>query len=604
MTNQNNQSAQFTPQSYTSGSNNVDLFASNQSFYQSSGQPRYYYRVQSTGQRGKYKGELIIYDFRGGTNLRFGDFNRDFDRTQYDVFDKLDTRFPGTLILPLRTTTAATPDPTGTVVGMSWERIFGRLMIGAGDGNGASLFRETSATNPAIEATAYNAGSAVTALDGIVMGGATATRKLLVSRAGAAPQLISDVDGTVDSTGHADLNPCWGACQTFLNNDSVLFYADNGIYISPKTAAISDAPTLTLSNIADGGFWLDNKPFRVGNGPYRCYLAVPRQDTSGGMVPFSTTGDFEILSVNQEGFDPVPVNFPTLAKITWAGRFRNGIIATDNYKLVYFDGSSYLEGHPFAHQNISTTTENQIAGVWVVNHDIYIRSRSVSASSQYAVTMYWSVDTEAWHFVSTDGTGTSAPTGCRSRGLPWSFNSQFYKYLHVYESGTWIRQPWVETNENPFFLQMDSSSGTAFEFENNGDSVSTIWNLPGLEGKPKALTAITVMGDLYHGDAADNTTAGYVEITVGGNGSVNDGGRSAKFYPPTDIAWSNVSQRRTFSPTEVFDKLTVTVALQQGSGGTDPTFYTMNPMPIKIEFVAWEYPTPAIGEMPSLPLTH
>jgi hypothetical protein len=595
MTNENpvtDNQVTFTPQKYNPGALNIDLFAPHQSFYQSPDNPRYHYRVQSTGERSKYKGELIIYDFRGGTGLEYGDFNRDFDRFQFES-DGLDTRFSRMLLLPLKITSATSPDPSGTSVGMSHERIFGRLMIGVAAGNGASLFRETSTTDPTIEATAYNAGSAITALDGIVSGGATAARQLLISRAGGVAQLISDVDGTVATSGHADLNPCWGACQTFLNSDTILFYADNGIYALDKTQAISTAPTLTMSNLPDGGYWLDNEPFRVGNSPYRCYLALPKQDTSGGMVPLGTTGDFEIVSINQEGFDPVPVNFPQLPKITYAVRFRTGIVATDNYDISYYDGQQYIHTSPFAQKDIGGgAAPNLITGLWVIGEDLYAR---IQFSTTVYFTMMWDVDTNAWHFVSTDITSGS-PEYPRSRGLPWSFNSGItYRYMHVYENGSWRRQQWTTLEQNPYFLQEGGNdSGVSFEFHTDGNIRSTAWDLPGLEGKPKAITAITFMGNLYDGDAVNNTTVAEVGVTVGG--------RSATFKKPASNQWKDISQRVEFAPTEVFDKLRLDLDITQGSGGTNPDNYTPNALPIKIEFIAWEYPTPGIGQMPSLPL--
>ena len=122
MTNDNK--VTYTPQAYSQGSLNVDLFGPHQSFYQSRDQPRYHYRVQASGERGKYKGELILYDFRGGTGLTYGDFNRDFDRSRFDIENsQADARFSRFLTLPTKTTTKTYPDYSGTSTGMSHERI-------------------------------------------------------------------------------------------------------------------------------------------------------------------------------------------------------------------------------------------------------------------------------------------------------------------------------------------------------------------------------------------------------------------------------------------------------------------------------------------------
>jgi hypothetical protein len=830
MTNENpvtDNQVTFTPQKYSPGALNIDLFAPHQSFYQSKEQPRYHYRVQSTGERGKYKGELILYDFRGGTGLTYGDFNRDFDRSAFTLDNVADTRFSRFLTLPMKTSTSATPDPAGTTIGMSherfnfpslisgglvayydfedasgnlldnvgsndltetdgtiasvagkvgnardferadteyfaaadaaWNSITGNLtitawinaetasgifqgivskltvagdqvsyllgindlgevtfevstdgtrtssavfeqvnstpisastwyflvgrrregvnvglsvnagtevtatlaggifdgtaafeigaynvnasnfdgiidevgvwnrvltddevdwlynsgsgrsyaditgfsgtseprtMIASGSNAGASLFYEGVA--PEIVATPYNPGSAITALDAIVIGGATVSRKLLVSRAGGVSQLISEANGTVSVSGHADLNPAWGSCQTFLNNDTILHYADNGIYAHTKVQALSDAPTLTLSNLADGGYFLDNEPFRLGNSPYRCFLALPKQDAPTGMVPFGDTGDFEIVSINQEGFDPVPVNFPMLPKIVWAGRFRNGIVATDGLTIAYYDGETYFHTSPFGQRLTRDVDALSIVGAWVIGNDLYIRvSEALLNTTFNHVTMMWDFDTLAWNVTSIDSNDTSDGTPPRARGLPWSFNSSTSRYMYIYEAGSWKAQSWTYLEENPFFIQEDGSLLGAQEYEASAGVTSPYWELPGLEGKPKAITAITFMGDLVTGNASDNTTPTQVVVTAGG--------RTATFKSPADSDWIG-TQRIEFKPDEVFDRLRMTITGTQGSGGTKPTYYTPNMLPVKIEFIAWEYPTPNIGQMLSLPL--
>jgi hypothetical protein len=797
----------YTPPAYSQGSLNIDLFANHQTFYQSPNNPRYHYRVQATGERGKYKGELIIYDFRGGTGLTYGDFNRDFDRSAFSVDNQADARFSRFLTLPMKTQTSTTPDPTGTSIGMSHERIAwstlssmvafwpldelsgnaidahaafdltdtntvttsggwrqftranserftiadsadlslgsgvqftiggfvrfdtaganrmdfcgkndgaspefvflllntgsfqfqfwdtggtqrvlgdggfgavstatsyhvmatydgttltiyingaaettstalvggvrdgaGAFQLGAANstnhldggmkqwvfdkrcysatevaahaagltyaslantnsglviGSGESLLYEAAASDDLVT-TSYLPGSAITATDAIVLGGATATRKLLVGRTGGVAQLLDPATGLVSTTGHADLNPCWGACQTFLNNDTVLFYADNGIYALAKTAALSDAPTLTLSNLADGGYFLDNEPFRLGNSPYRCFLALPKQDTPGGMVPFGDTGDFEIVSINQEGFDPVPVNFPMLPKIKWAGRFRNGIVASDGLTIAYYDGETYFHTSPFGQRLTRDVDVLEITAIWTIGGDLYIRiSESLLNTTFNHVTMMWDFEALAWQVTSIDSNDASVGTPPRSRGLPWSFNSSTSRYMYIYEAGSWKAQSWTYLEENPFFIQEDGSLLGSQEFEASAGVTSPYWELPGLEGKPKAITAITFMGDLVTGNASDNTTPTQVVVTAGG--------RTATFKSPADSDWIG-TQRIEFKPDEVFDRLRMTITGTQGSGGTKPTYYTPNMLPIKIEWIAWEYPTPNIGQILSLPL--
>lgn len=392
---------QVTPQTYGNKGQTPDLFGYTAQFSQrSEGGPRYRYKVSRAGPPGMYKWELIQYDFRGGLNKQTGDYDRDFDRLASST---IDTRFERTAVLPLLTTAATTPDPTGNIVGIHHARVFNTLVIGMGSAANSSLFKETSKTDPTIAAISYSPSSNITCLHPININGATTAEMLLVGRTGASPQVLSDASGTVNATGHADFNPCWGIVSTFTNDDLILFYADNGIYALDRTQAITAAPTLTLSNIPDGGFAIGLHT--LGNTPYRCYWAFPKQDNTTGVLAFTAEADFDIVSTNVEGFDPVPLKFdPYLTKVTWASIYRQGIVASDGFRVIWHTGTEIIDTGIFEDPIANSDVTYRIRGAWVIGGDLYARCATTVSTNGVGTreyyTMWFDPAAQAWHRVS------------------------------------------------------------------------------------------------------------------------------------------------------------------------------------------------------------
>ena len=171
------------------------------------------------------------------------------------------------------------------------------------------------------------------------------------------------------------------------------------------------------------------------------------------------------------------------------------------------------------------------------------------------------------------------------QGLPWS-GERGREYIYVYEHGTWVTQEWTRPGVNTYFKRQTAgaSVATGKQFTSGGGALTTpLFDLPGLEGKPKAVDRITFMGNL-EASATDNTSHATCTVAVGGI--------SASFV--ANHAFPETAKVAKFDATTVFDKLQMTLTGTPGTGGTDPNRYTPNFVPVKIEGYSWE----PIGRLP------
>ena len=561
------------------------------------GPPSYHYTREGIGP-GVWRWEIICYEFRGGLNKQAGDYNRDFDRLSSST---LWTPSPRTVCLPPLTSATATPDPTGNLVGLHHARIFDTLIMGMGSGANVSLIKETSATDPTPTAITFSPASAITCLTPVVANNVLTAKQLLIGRAGAVPVLHTDAAGSASGTAyHADFNPTWGAIQTFINNDLILYYANAAIRVQEKTALISAAPVVTLASIPNGGKAIGLH--KLGGSPVRAYWWSPEtSNTTGGLTQGSEARGY-VWSTNAEGFDPVPLNLsPFLNYVACADIYRHGIIATDGERLVWHTGDGILDMAIFEDMPADSNFVYRIRGWWTRSgNDLYVRtSKSVAtggSGSALLQTFYFDPDTLAWHQVSATVTSDDSILPGQG-GLPWSDQTG---YLHSYEEGSWRRMKTPPPGVNPYGLRKTAGAAatTGFPYAASGILTSTSWELPGLEGKPKEVVGCEFMGNLEAGSPTDATTPASVAIAV--KNVLGDFVTIASFGP--NHTFIGVSEQAGERERPLIDKLQVRVTATQASGGTDPTLYTMNCVPFKLWGYAYdEEEAPPLSVMPRMP---
>lgn len=519
---------------------------------------------------------LELRDLRGGLGRQTGDFDRDHDRTADST---LDTRHYRHLILPFLKTEAATPDPNTFEV-LSSEDIFGLKMIAIGDGTG-SLFKETSATNPAIVATTYaaGAGTPISCLHAVNWASATTAKHLLVGRIGAAAQTISAADGTVAATCHADVNTLWGAVPTFLPQLPILLYANGAIRKVNGTSAANTQPTIVSANRPNGGYAVGG--LQLGGGTWRAYFVEPDENQASSMLTLSNEDFGKIIHYNSEGSDPNPLDMGIRIIQAVAVPDLQAIVAHDFKRVILHEGARKRDLRIFEGRPSNSNYDLRVTSLGANGPEIIAQiSKWVNDDNTHWFEA-WSPITGAWHKISAEEqeTGSTSNRGfVPLGGLPLSKATRF---MHTYDlDAAWERMYVATYGDNPFLLHRKTAStstaGTGQEYESTGTWTSPYLELPGLEGFPKAVSRIIFMGDV---DAGGTTsTPATVVWTAGGMG----GNRS--FI----TGFQNKRQVQDFpNNTHVFYQLQMTCTATRQSGGTDPTRFTPNALPVIVEGYAW-----------------
>ncbi|MDZ4250771.1 MAG: hypothetical protein U0990_11905 [Candidatus Nanopelagicales bacterium] len=535
------------------------------------------FRTFRTSVNGVVGFELVLRDQSGGLNALDGDFDVIGSRSRAS---SLDTRYPRYLTLPPLLTTQAAPDPGGTITGLHHANIFSTCIIGMGasafsDGVSASLFKETSATNPTLVGIDYTATSSITCLQPVNLGSATVAKMLLVGRLSDPAQLLSDATGTVNATLHTDVEPLWGAIPTFLPELPILLYANGAIRILNGSAAATTQPTVTLSSVPNGGYALGLLPF---GGPWRAYWVWPTANNASGLL--NTEGSGVIVHTTQEGTDPYPLMLPMLRFVRYAAIVpgRQALVASDDEIIVVHDGQTIRNTYWASEREPDSDIQQEIRGFFVKDSDVYVmgtRRKSDFTSASPNTTIFieqldWR--TMTWHRVSAEVTlSVGGRVGPIAGSLPVSSGSGFSHY-HV--DGAWYRQ-WQPFPGGEFLTPFHArqtagaaaASGKAAAA--SGTWTSPYWNFPDFNGYPKEVTEIVFGGRIEN--VGSPTTAGKVVVTAGG--------RTATF----GTGFTDEHQVSTFPGIgDLWDTLQMTVAATQQSGGTDPTRANINAFPITI----------------------
>lgn len=474
---------------------------------------------------------LELRDLRGGLNKTYGDWDTDWDRGSSST---LDTRFPRTLCLPMQgATTSATP--TGNLSGFHSSFIYGNQYFALGSGNDVSLWKETSATNPAPTAitgvgSAGRPGAVVCSLSNIVIGGSNNAQALLIGLVGAVPILMTDAAGTLSGTAFdAALNSCYGAIQTPLNNRSIVFLAGAAGSHGWKTLAASDAINTTPVNSAlaqpRGGYAAHPVPFRLGNGPLRLWWGMPYEETPNGVLLFGTEKLHRIVSTNIEGTDPQDedVGLKGVLQYVCIPGYA-AIAAHDGERMVLYRGDSAPQDlRLFEDREPNSDRTFRLRRMYVNGPELVYEVNYIASTNGTGDTQSWweayHIETGAQHQISavTTHSGVTGVVGPLTPGsAPISKNTNFAQH---YANTAFRRLEMVPYGYNPHKLLRQTSgagSSTGSSFEATGTWTGPYLELPGLEGLPKIISRIVFLGDAESAGTA--ATAGYVTTTCDGMG--------------------------------------------------------------------------------------
>jgi hypothetical protein len=528
---------------------------------------------------GVYGWELYISSLSGGLGKVYGNFGMDGDRA---LDSSLDTRFPGSLLLPSLTTfTALTP--TGTRITSSID-IFSTFAIGIGDETDDCLYIETSSSNPLLSARAYNPTGNITALARIVVGGVTAQERLAICTDGGVVDLVNDLAATPTDAGanmNAVTNPCWGMTQTPINDD-ILIYANTNLYILAKAAAMGDAPTASGVTPPNGGTLLGMK--KIGGTPLVAWMEWPRQNRT---TPMSTNEYRRLMHVHLDGTDPQEVPLPLPANRQGAAFWRDGIVVASVVagvpRIVYWDGQA--DELPFLTERDPLVGGNYSAiRFYVRDADLFVevnRFAAGTANDQRWIEWYDPI-TRRFHMVSAKEQIDDV-TAAANGSLPVSPLTGFF---HCYNpdvsfAGTGFRRIAIGPNHMNSAYHLGDNSVTGTSFEASGTYKSPAWYIPGLEGMALVPEECIFLGQLA---SQQGETDAQIEIEIAdmGQSSYSFTGNLSFVFKGTD-RFSKHRDVRELN-TSATDRIQIQVTATRG---TD-TGRTPNGLPFILRGIAFD----------------
>lgn len=488
-------------------------------------------------ERGVVGFRLTFEDFRGGLNKQVGAFERYASRLSAST---LESRFQEVLCLPQLKTLQNNTLPATAYYGMACN-IFGTFVMGETDeltAHNPSLWVENTTTDPTLEAINWTPAGAVSCLHPIVIGG-YGKQRLCVGNFSAGAQILSTLatgGPTVDGQMVAATAGLYGLIQTTINTDTILLYAGTGgsaaLLSTPASAAIGAGVSTVLANVPAGGYALGL--LSLSGGPLRCWWVWPPGTTSG-TATVATTG-LEVLSrvmsTNQEGTDPQELKFP-LKGVIYAQIYRDGIVASDQERIVWQNGRQIRDLRIFADRTPNSDFTFRVAGMTVNGPELLVAVNMVpSLNSGQTTTTSWveayDFDLDSWHTVTDQGySAVSTIAGGNldinmigPEGMGFSKATRFMHRLLGTATNSltgWQRHYGPPYGTNPFTLRQTSGAGASSgrEFANTGDAFSPLfWLPPPLKGAPLSVKRIICMGDVDAGGAVGS--AANVIVTCGG----------------------------------------------------------------------------------------
>lgn len=560
------------------------------------GSPRF--KIFPTDDPDLIRWQIEIYDLRGGFNRPKGSFADIHDRIYESTFD---ARWPEMALANSLTTYAATPDPSNTPEFAVWStNIFNRLVMAvtAYADNYTYLYRETSATDPTVTSLTYNkgAGHSITGLAAVQINGVD---YLAVQKYSQAVELLSDVANPPTSLGSMNsvTAGCYGIIQTSLPDTSLLIKSGFGgatqsIYSIKSTDAYNVTPDTRISGLPYGGYAIGLQS--LGGGPVRAYWNWPTQAPSGTALQPGGTGGAsqpltyygQVWSTDQSGQYPEKLRLP-LKYVTHSAICRDGIVASDGDRIIFTNGKFVRDLKIFQNRYDSSTYRYKVIGFYIQdNQELFVEVNRTGGSFTLRQIEYYNWDLNTWVPVSGIGIVAANIQSFMTGGsLPVSNTTGFFHDRVGYGSaGSWARQyqPPAGTTPHQFV-----GSGV-INFENGGVYTSPVWEIPGLEGWLKVGRRIVFKGDVDSGGTGSGGgTAANIKVTCNAGNLDTSTHSQGNFV----TGMPNEHQVRDFEDTS-YATYTIQVGIiaNNQSGGTNPTYYTINALPIVIEGFAMRRP--------------
>lgn len=521
--------------------------------------------------------QVLIEDMRGGLNCTFGKFSSEliYESGDYDriAWTDAEARFYRTLCLPQLTTQQTLTQAIQAFSGVHSANAFNKLHIAMGNNTYSPVvFAESTA--PTLTGTSIPSpagGGFISCLRTVAIGGASPAERLMLGSASAAAILYDS--NYVGTSMHGDTIQCYGAIQTFINNNTLLIMSNGALRSLDSTVAVNTQPTVTLANVPIGGWAMGLA--KLAGAPIRPYWVFPTNP--GGAIIMADTGFYgRVVSTNPEGNDYQEV--PTGLRWVQMACIANdsAIVASDGQRVTINDGRSTprdilcLTDRLYAGTNTANFSDYtvKIRGVGARGPEVWVELVATNNVTTYRWWERYDMVHNAWHQMSKAYTlsGTDS-TVLMAGSMPWSTASGYiYTYSGTASGSTGHQVSAIQAlpyGTNPY-TAYNSLTGTVATYDNNINLTSPKWELPGLEGHPKMATRLEFLGDLDAGGAGSQCT-----VTAGNLTGTYITGLSQR------------AQLADFVDTgDVFYPLQITLTGQRGSGNTH---VTPNFLPILVE---------------------
>lgn len=527
---------------------------------------------------------LEVYDLRQGFQ-QVGRWENNYGGVASST---LSTYYAEQGIIPFLSTGDSSFNPNLSPISIQHTlNVFDTFAIGLSSGTSIQtyLYKETSATNAALTQVTYAKGASggITSLSSVKFVG---TEYCAVGLANQGADVLSNLTtGGPTSVGTMNIATvgATGMIQTFLPGSPILICANGAILSLASTGAVTVAPSTVLASFPFGAYALGLAS--LGGAPVRAFwhgmslanFSIGSINAQGGINPKGS-----IISTAQDGTTPQTLALP-LSNVLHASLYRDGIIATDENRVIFHNGRTIRDLRVFKDVPANSDKIYKVAEFYVDGPALYaeiniIASASGTGNTQRAI-WYYDFDNDAWFQVSA--TQTLSSTGMQSFGGRGGVSNQTgFLHMRVKDTKFWrmFHAPYAVS---PFNYRKTSGAqaGTGQEYEPSGVITLTANELPGLEGMPKVIRSVQFMGDVDSGGTG-GTPAKINIIAPGIDTSVHSMG---------DFVTGNPGklQRRDFEDNIIsFYKFQPTITVTRQSGGTDPTRLTPQFLPIAFEGTA------------------
>lgn len=491
------------------------------------------------------------------------------------------------------TSSQATPDPA-SASRIVHCNVFGVLVIATG---GSTLFRETSSTDPTIITVAgftpAGGNSGINSVRRVLI---NSVPYLAICYAGGGAntlELLSDLVNPPTS-----VVPAIGATQTYdviqvpVYSDALLILQNNSILRAPTANVAPGALVFTpVETVPRGGYWIGIMGAGVGVGTPSVAGVFPVGDPVNVVTPpaagnnFPNKGKILLFQLSGQLLGELPVKTPW---VTNATKFADGIVYCDQTTHFYWDGRQHIPMLRSQDRYPDSNFVRVCQGHYVKGDKFFwVENYTKSPSGTGNTVQYW-MEYDLYTNTSKNVSfpvdlGVTGPQTYGGNNLPVSEQTE---HLHCYAAGAgrWYRQYQSPASFRGFDQRKTSgaAAGTGQEYEPTGTWVSTNIEITGFEAAAKVVARST--GPLNSSLQAGGTggTPAYLDCGVTGQGGwqfkQEAGLRDRRLIKDFPLGMNSAFR----GPVQL------TIQSIQQAGGTDPTRFTTNILPISIEMFMYQ----------------